>query len=93
MVLWELITLKRPWDNSEAEELGSLEDMWVPELDSANDQPLVQQQRITEYAIIQARVSDVSVVAADFRFAIDVWSVRIFPGRFVRPFGLAIWRV
>lgn len=53
VVLWELITLKRPWDNTEAEEPGSLDDAWIPELDSANDQPLVQQQRITEYAIIQ----------------------------------------
>ena len=55
VVLWELITLKRPWDNSETEEPGSLEDTWVPELDSGNDQPIVQQQRITGYAIIQAR--------------------------------------
>lgn len=53
VVLWEVITLRRPWDSNETEEGSSLEDGWVPDYDHANDQPLVQQQRITEYAIIQ----------------------------------------
>lgn len=54
VVLWELITLRRPWDNNEPEDTSSLEDAWIPDYEHAQE-PLVQQQRITEYAIIQVK--------------------------------------
>ena len=52
VVFWELITLRRPWDDNEPEDSSSLEDAWVPDYEHGNE-PVVQQQSITKYGIIQ----------------------------------------